>query len=107
MPLATVASPVDRSQSCNVLLFGDLTVAFEYDLCQLLHHKTNATLRSFFEQVNLALRQEFTLLSTEDQSWLPQFTDLIDLTANLNDAASAQALRFALLAVYQLGRSIK
>lgn len=107
MPLATVASSVDRSQTCNVLLFGDLTVAFEDDLCQLLHCKNDATLRSFFDQVNLAFRQEFTLLSTKDQSRLPQFTDLIDLTANLNDAASAQALRFALLTVYQLGRFIK
>lgn len=107
MPSATLASSVDSSEPCHVLLFGDLTTDFEDDLFQLLHRKSNATLESFFDQVNMAFRQEFSLLSTEEQGWLPQFTDLVDLAANMDDAVSAQALRSSLLCVYQLGRFIK
>ncbi|KAL8725152.1 MAG: hypothetical protein Q9166_007527 [cf. Caloplaca sp. 2 TL-2023] len=103
---ATLIPPVDSFQQCDVLLFGDLTIAFEDDLRQLLHCKSNATLQSFFDQVALAFRQEFALLPAEEQGWLPHFTDLVDLIANIDGTVGAQALRFGLLCVYQLGRFI-
>ena len=105
--MSGILSSVDSFQQCPIFIFGDLTITFEDDLRQLLHCKSNATLESFFGQVNLAMRREFTLLSTEEQAWLPHFTDLIDLLANMEDTVGAQALRFGLLCVYQLGRFIQ
>lgn len=99
--------PIDNFQQCHVLLFGDLNIAFEDDFRQLLHCRNNATLQSFFDEASLAFRHEFALLSVEEQEWFPRFTDLIDLMANINGTIGAQALRFGLLCVYQLGRLIK
>jgi len=99
--------PINDTEGFNVYLFGDLTSSFEDDLRQLLHCKDNALLQSFFDQVNLAYRQEFASLPVEQQEWLPRFTDLVDLTASLDESFGAQALRFGLLCVYQLGRVIQ
>ncbi|KAL8727579.1 MAG: hypothetical protein Q9181_005663 [Wetmoreana brouardii] len=99
--------PLGSAQECHVLLFGDLTIAFEDSLCQLLHCKNNTSLQSFFGQVNLAFRHEFALLPSEEQEWFPRFTDLVDIIANFDGTVGAQALRFSLLCVYQLGRFIK
>lgn len=109
-PLASSAPfmpPIGSTQQCHILLFGDLTTSFEDDLRQLLHCKSDAPLQSFFDQVNLALRQELALLPAEEQEWAPRFTDLIDLMASIDGTAGAQALRFGLLCVYQLGRFIQ
>jgi hypothetical protein len=99
--------PIADSEQCNIFLFGDLTGPFEDDLRQLLHCKSNALLQSFFEQVNLAYRQEIAALPAEQQEWLPRFTDLVDLVSNNKSAIGARALRFGLLCVYQLGRVIQ
>lgn len=108
-PMASTA-PVYSSRSmdqCQVFLFGDLTIAFEDDFRQLLHCKSNALLQSFFDQISQAFRHEFALLSAEEQEWLPLFTNLIDLMANIDGTIGSPALRFSLLCVYQLGRFIK
>ncbi|KAL8896686.1 MAG: hypothetical protein Q9192_002952 [Flavoplaca navasiana] len=98
--------PIGGTQQCHVFLFGDLTVAFEDDLRQLLHCKDNAPLQSFFDQVGLAFRHEFALLAAKEREWLPLFTDLIDLMANIDGTTGSPALKFSLLCVYQLGRFI-
>ncbi|PVH92616.1 hypothetical protein DM02DRAFT_677379 [Periconia macrospinosa] len=98
--------PIDAIERCSIYLFGDLTGPFEDDLRQLLHYKSNALLQSFFDQVNFAYRQEFAALPTEQQEWLPRFTDTVDLLSNLDGTTGAPALRFSLLCVYQLGRFI-
>ena len=97
----------DSSEQCCIFLFGDLTVAFEDDFRQLLHCKSDALLQSFFEQINLAFRHEIGLLPTKEQAWFPGFTNLIDLAANIDGTFGAQALRFGILCVYQLGRFIQ
>lgn len=99
--------PIDSPQQCNILLFGDLTIAFEEDLRQLLHCKNNGLMQSFFHQVSQAFRQEFALLPSQQQEWFPRFTDLVDLLANLDGMIGTLALRFGLLCVYQIGRLIK
>lgn len=98
--------PIHAMERGQIYLFGDLTGPFEDDLRQLLHCKDNALLQSFFDQVNLAYRQEFALLPAEQQEWLPRFTDLVDLVSNFEGSLGARALRFGLLCVYQLGRFI-
>jgi naphtho-gamma-pyrone polyketide synthase len=102
-----VMPPVADTTQCQVFLFGDLTLAFEEDLRQLLHVKGNASLQSFFDHVAFAFRQEFASLPADQQEWLPRFTTLIDLLANLEGTVGAPALRFALLCLYQLGRFIR
>ena len=98
---------MDSHQHLYAFLFGDLTGAFEDDLVQLLHCKSNGTLQSLFDRVSSAYRQEFALLPADQQAWIPRFTNLVDLVANINGAMGAPALRFSLLCVYQLGRFIQ
>lgn len=100
-------TPTDSIRQCHVYLFGDLTSSFEDDLTQLLHCKSDALLQSFFDQVSLAFRQEFGLLPSEQQDWLPRFTDLVDLMSSVKGTLGSGVLRFSLLCVYQLGRIIK
>ncbi|KAH7076878.1 hypothetical protein BKA63DRAFT_468889 [Paraphoma chrysanthemicola] len=98
--------PISENRECNIFLFGDLTGPFEDDLRQLLHCKSNAMLQSFFEQVNLAYRQEIAALPSEQQDWFPRFTDIVDLVSNHERTIGTSPLRFGLLCVYQLGRII-
>lgn len=98
--------PVDGTTQCHIFLFGDLTLAFEQDLRQLLHVKDNASLLAFFDHVAGAFRHEFSLLPAREQEWLPRFTTLIDLLANLDGTEGAPATRFALFCLHQLGRFI-
>lgn len=107
MSSAPFMPPIENGQQCHVYLFGDLTVAFEDDLRQLLHCKDDAPLQSFFDQVSLAFRHEFALLAAKEREWLPLFTDLIDLMANMDGTTGSSALKFSLLCVYQLGRFIQ
>jgi len=81
-------------------LVGDLTLTFEQDLRQLLHVKDNANLQSFFDNVSFAFRQEFVSLPLAEQDWLPRFTTLVDLVANLDGTEGAPALMVALLCTY-------
>lgn len=99
--------PISDTTKCQIFLLGDLTLDFEPDLRQLLHVKDNANLQSFFDNVSIAFRQEFAALPLAEQDWLPRFTTLIDLVANLNGTEGAPALRVALLCIYQLGRFIR
>ena len=94
-------------ESCQVFLFGDLTLPFEEDLRQLLHTKGNGSLSSFLDQVGFALRQEFGKLASRHQNLLPSFTTLVDLLFKLKDYAGAPALKFALLCLYQIGQFIR
>ena len=93
--------------SCQLFLFGDLTISFEEDLRQLLHVKSNGILSSFFDQVGFALREESGKLPARQQNLLPQFTTLIDLLPRLKDFQGAPALRFALLSAFQIGQFIR
>ena len=99
--------PTSESTVRHLFVFGDLTIAFEKDLRQLLHTRQNPTLQSFFDHVSFAIREEVCLLSVQEQDWFPSFTDLIDLVANLDGTEGVPAMRFALLCVYQLGRFIQ
>lgn len=107
MSSAPFMPPISKSKQCSIFLFGDLTGPFEDDLRQLLHCKSNATLQSFFEQVNHAYRHEFAALPSEQQDWFPRFTDLVDLVSDLEGKIGSRALKFGLLCVYQLGRVIQ
>ena len=93
--------------SCQVFLFGDLTIPFEEDLRQLLHTKGNGNLSSFFDQVGFALREELGKLPSRLQEILPRFTTLIDLLFRLNDSAGSPALKFTFLCLYQIGQFIR
>ena len=94
-------------ESCQVFVFGDLTLPFEEDLRQLLHTKGNGTLSSFFDQVGFAFREEFGKLASRQQYLLPSFTTLVDLLFKLKKSEGAPALKFALLCLYQVGQFIR
>ena len=93
--------------SCQVFLFGDLTVSFEEDLRQLLHTKGNGSLSSFLDQVGFALREELGKLVSGLQDLFPRFTTLVDLLFKLKGSEGAPALKFALLCLYQIGHFIR
>ncbi len=97
----------EEMQSCRIFLFGDLTISFEGDLRQLLHVKGNGTLRSFFDQVGFAFREEFGKLPASQQDWFPRFTTIIDLLSKLGETEGTPALKFALLSVCQIGQFIR
>lgn len=99
--------PDTMQSSCQVFLFGDLTVSFEEDLRQLLHVKDNATLRSFFEQVSYAFRGEFAKLPARQQTWFPRFTTIVDLLSKLGETDGTPALSFALCCLCEIGHFIR
>lgn len=99
--------PIDTMQACQIFLFGDLTISFEEDLRQLLHVKGNATLRTFFEQVSFAFREEFGKLPANQQDWFPRFTTLVDLLSKLGETEGTPVLKFALLCLCQIGQFIQ
>jgi Starter unit:ACP transacylase in aflatoxin biosynthesis len=93
--------------SCQIFLFGDLTVSFEEDLRQLLHVKDNAILHSFFEQASFAFRAECAKLPAHQQAWFPRFTTIIDLLSKLGETEGTPALRFALLCLCEIGQFLR
>ncbi|KFZ09262.1 hypothetical protein V501_05642 [Pseudogymnoascus sp. VKM F-4519 (FW-2642)] len=93
--------------SCQVLLFGDLAIRFEDELRQLVHIRGNESLRSFFDQVSYALRQEFGNLPSSQQDLFPRFTTLVDLVSKLVETEGNPVLRFTLLPVCEIGQFIK
>ncbi|KFY01909.1 hypothetical protein O988_02453 [Pseudogymnoascus sp. VKM F-3808] len=93
--------------SCQVLLFGDLAIRFEDELRQLVHVRGNESLRSFFDQVCHALRQEFGDLPGSQQDLFPRFTTLVDLVSKLAETEGTPALRFTLLPVCEIGQFIR
>ena len=97
----------DTMQSCQVFLFGDLTTPFEEDLRQLLHVKGNETLRSFFDRVGFAFREELGKLPASQQDLFPRFTTVVDLLSKLGETEGAPALKFALLCLCQIGHFIR
>lgn len=100
-------SPANIPVQRNIFLFGDLTLAFEQELRQLLHIRDNASLRDLFDRVNWAFRHEFSKLPTHEQEWLPRFSSLVDLLAGFESLEGAPAIRIALLCLYQLSRFIQ
>ena len=94
-------------ESCQVFVFGDLTIPFEEDLRQLLHTKGHGSLSSFFDRVGFALREEITKLPSRQQHLLPRFTTLVDLLFRVKESEGAPALKFALLCLYQIGQFIR
>ncbi|CAM1511659.1 Fc.00g091720.m01.CDS01 [Cosmosporella sp. VM-42] len=93
-------------ESCRVLLFGDLSFAFEDDLKALLHVRDNPLLSSFFEQVGARIRDEIGCLGTQRQGLFPRFTTLIDLVSKLGETEGTPILRFCLLSICQVGQFI-
>lgn len=93
--------------SCELFLFGDLTVSFEEDLRQLLHVKDNAILRSFFEKVGYAYRSEFAKLPAEQQAWFPRFTTVVDLLSKLGETEGTPALSFSLFCLCEIAQFIR
>jgi naphtho-gamma-pyrone polyketide synthase len=106
-PPLSIPPIADSTQSCQVFLFGDLTTPFENDLRQLLHVKGNETLRSFFDQVGFAFRQEFAKLPAPQQNLFPRFTTLVDLISKVGETEGTPALKFALLCLCEIGRFIR
>ena len=106
-PSTSVPPIPNTMQSCRVFLFGDLTISFEEDLRHLLHVKNNDLLRSFFEQVGFAFREEFGKLPASQQDWFPRFTTVIDLVSKLGETDGTPALKFALLCICQIGQFIR
>lgn len=93
--------------SCQILLFGDLAILFEDELCQLVHIKGNESLCSFFDQVSHSLRQEFGNLPRSQQDLFPRFTTLVDLVPKLAETEGTPVLRFTLLPVCEIGQFIR
>jgi len=93
--------------SCQVFLFGDLAIHFEDELRQLLHIKTNESLRSFFDQLSYALREEFGNLPNSQQDLFPRFTALVDLLSKLGETEGTPVLRFSLLCACEIGQFIR
>jgi naphtho-gamma-pyrone polyketide synthase len=93
--------------SCQVFLFGDLAIHFEDELRQLVHVRGNESLRSFFDQVSYALRQEFGNLPSSQQDLFPRFTTLVDLVSKLGETEGTPILRFTLLPVCEIGQFIR
>lgn len=93
--------------SCQVLLFGDLAIRFEDELRQLVHVRGNESLRSFFDQVSHAIRQEFGNLPSSQQDLFPRFTTLVDLVSKLAETEGNPVLRFTLLPVCEIGQFIR
>lgn len=93
--------------SCQLFLFGDLTISFEQELRRLLHVKDNATLHSFFEQVSAAFRTEIGKLPARQQALFPRFTTIVDLLAKLGETEGTPALSFALLCLCEIGQFIR
>ncbi|KAH7150529.1 beta-ketoacyl synthase, partial [Dactylonectria estremocensis] len=87
-----------------VVLFGDLSVAFEDQLRALLHVRDNPLLSSFLEQVGARIRDEIGCLSTQRQLLFPRFTTLIDLVSKLGETEGTPVLRFCLLSIFQIGQ---
>ncbi|KFY41333.1 hypothetical protein V494_03051 [Pseudogymnoascus sp. VKM F-4513 (FW-928)] len=98
---------MEITASCQVLLFGDLASHFEDELCQLVHVRGNEMLRSFFDQVSHALRQEFGDLPSSQQDLFPRFTTLVDLVSKLAETDGTPVLRFTLLPVCEIGQFIR
>lgn len=105
-PLSTPPT-ADDGQSCQIFVFGDLSISFRENLRQLLHTKCNETLRSFFEQVGFAFRQELAKLPASQQDWFPCFTTLVDLLSKLGETEGTPALEFALVCICQIGQFIR
>lgn len=93
--------------SCQVFLFGDLATHFEDELRQLLYVEGNESLRSFFEQVSFALREECGKLPNNQQDLFPRFTTLIDLISKLGETEGTPVLRFCLLSVCEIGQFLR
>ncbi|KAH7134406.1 hypothetical protein EDB81DRAFT_903350 [Dactylonectria macrodidyma] len=91
-------------RSCRVILFGDLSVAFEDNLRALLHVRDNPLLSSFLEQVGARIRDEIGGLGTQRQLLFPHFTTLIDLVSKLGETEGTHVLRFCLLSICQVGQ---
>ncbi|KAH7016778.1 polyketide synthase [Ilyonectria destructans] len=94
-------------RSCRVLLFGDLSVAFEDDLRALLHIRDNPLLSSFLEQVGARIRADIGCLGAQQQSLFPRFTTLIDLVSKLGETEGTPALKFCLLSICQIGQFLE
>lgn len=101
-------SPIrDITTSCQIFLFGDLATHFEDELRQLLYVEGNESLRSFFEQVSFALREECGKLPSYQQELFPRFTTLSDLISKLGETEGTPALRFCLLSVCEIGQFLR
>ncbi|KAF7559526.1 hypothetical protein G7046_g4638 [Stylonectria norvegica] len=96
-----------KMESCRIILFGDLSFAFEDDLKALLLIRDNPLLTSFLEQVGARVRDEIGCLSSQRQSLFPRFTTLIDLLSKLGETEGTPILRFCLLSICQIGQFIK
>jgi naphtho-gamma-pyrone polyketide synthase len=92
--------------TAHVFVFGDQTVPFEQDLRRLLHVKDNDILRSLFDRVGFALRNELTSLPAIQQDWFPRFTTVIDLVSKLDETAASPVLKFTLLCLCEIGQFI-
>ena len=95
------------TDSCQLFIFGDLTIPFEEDFRQLLHEKKCQTLSSFFDQVCFRLRESVAELPSRQQKLLPRFTTLVDLLSSWKDCEGAPALKFALVCIYQVGQFVR
>lgn len=101
------SSEDNKMRSCRVLLFGDLSVAFEDDLRALLHIRDNPLLSSFLEQVGARIRAEIGCLGAQQQSLFPRFTTLIDLVSKLGETEGTPVLKFCLLSICQIGQFLE
>ena len=97
----------DEAERCQIFLFGDLTITFEDELRDLIHLKSNETLRAFFDQVGFALRDEIGRLPTSQQDHFPRFTQLVDLVLSPGETQASPVLRFCLLSVCEIGQLIR
>lgn len=94
-------------ESCQIFLFGDLTIPFDEQLRQLLHIKGNETLKSFFDQAGFALREECGKLPAEQQDLFPRFTTIVDLLPKVGETEGTPVLKFALLSLCEIGQFIR
>ncbi|KAL9618840.1 MAG: hypothetical protein Q9160_006499 [Pyrenula sp. 1 TL-2023] len=93
-------SPTDVPIQRNIFLFGDLTIAFEQELRQLLHIRDNASLRDLFDRVNWAFRHEFSKLPAHEQDAVgPSHVTVSGPPSVLSDFVDAKSLKASFLPI--------
>ncbi|KAB5542432.1 type I polyketide synthase, partial [Coniochaeta sp. 2T2.1] len=90
----------------EVLIFGDQCFRFAPALQELLLKKDSPYLVSFFDQVNITLRREISLLSTAEKQLFPSFSNVQELVANFQKLRTCSALESALACCYHLAAFI-
>ena len=94
------------ANNLKLYLFGDQTYDVQPRLEELLQHRENPILDSFFEKTYNAVRVEISKLSQDIKEDLPRFTSIEDLVLWSRSSNRYVPLDMAVTCMYQLGAFI-